>query len=163
MRSASNALILAWAMAITLTLTTFCASAEPPPLTNDLSATLKLAREQRVPVFVAFTLKRCPYCIAARRDYWKPMHENAEWRAKTVMVEVMLDGEPALRDFAGNTTTAREFAKRLGIRSVPTVIVFDTQGAAASEPVIGLASADFYGAYLEQAIERGLARVRESK
>lgn len=136
------------------------AYADAPPLANDLAATLKLAREQRVPVFVAFTLKRCPYCIAARRDYWKPMHESAEWRAKTLMVEIMLDGEPALIDFDGVKTTAREFAKRFGIRSVPTVIVFDHQGKPTGDPVVGLASADFYGAYLERAIEQGLAKVR---
>lgn len=139
------------------------AYADAPPLTNDLAAALKLAREQRVPVFVAFTLKRCPYCVAARRDYWKPMHESAEWRAKTLMVEVMLDGTPALTDFGGNATTAREFAKRFGIRSVPTVIVFDHQGKPAGEPVVGLASADFYAAYLERAIEQGLAKVRTSR
>lgn len=139
------------------------AHAEPPPLTHDLAAAAKLAREQNVPLFVAFTLKRCPYCNTARRDYWQPMNESAEWRAKTRMVEVMLDGEPALRDFAGKATTVREFAKRFAVRFTPTVIVFDTAGVPAAEPVVGLASADFYGAYLERAIEQGLNKVRESK
>jgi thioredoxin-related protein len=107
-------------------------------------------------------LKHCPYCNRARREYWTPMNESAEWRAKTLMVEVMLDGEPALHDFDGAATTVREFGKRYGIRSVPTVIVFDTQGKPAAEPLVGLASADFYGAYLEQAVAQGLAKVRES-
>lgn len=141
------------------------ARADAPPLAGDLAATLKLAREQRVPLFVAFTLKRCPYCNRARREYWQPMHESAQWRAKTLMVEVMLDAEPALAltDFDGNKTTPREFAKRFGIRSVPTVIVFDTLGTPAAEPIVGLASADFYGAYLEHAIEQGLNKVRTSR
>ncbi len=91
------------------------------------------------------------------------MHESAEWRAKALMVEVMLDGDPALRDFDGAATTVREFGKRLGIRSVPTVIVFDAEGKAAAEPVVGLAAADFYGAYLERAVEQGLAKMRTSK
>ena len=50
--------------------------------------------------------------------------------------------------------------RRFGIRSVPTVIVFDTLGVPAAAPVIGLASGDFYGAYLEQAIEAGLSKTR---
>lgn len=139
------------------------AHAEPPPLTSDLAAAVARAREQRVPLFVAFTLKHCPYCNRARREYWQPMHESAEWRAKTLMIEVMLDGAPELRDFDGNATTAREFGKRYGIRSVPTVMVFDTQGTPAAEPLVGLASADFYGAYLERIIEQGLAKVRTSR
>ena len=89
------------------------ARAEPPPVVADLAAQLKLAREQNVPLFVAFTLKRCPYCNRARREYWKPMHESADWRAKTRIVEVVLDDTPALIDFAGNAVTTREFAKAL--------------------------------------------------
>jgi thioredoxin-related protein len=146
-----------------MTLFALLARAEPPPLVQDLAAAGKLASERGVPLFVAFTLKRCPYCIRARREYWTPMNESAEWRAKTMMVEVMLDGEPALRDFEGAATTVREFGKRFGIRSVPTVIVFDKQGKPAAEPVVGLASADFYGAYLEHAIDAGLAKVRASR
>lgn len=160
-RKPLRAWILAWAGILAL-----CAAfahAQPPPLVHDLAAAAELAREREVPLFVAFTLKRCPYCLRARREYWTPMNESAQWRAKTLMVEIMLDGEPALRDFDGTATTVREFGKRFGIRSVPTVIVFDTQGKPAAEPVVGLASADFYGAYLERAIDDGLARVRASK
>ena len=160
---ARYALILACAVVITFAASVTAARAGAPPVVNDLAAVIKLAREQRVPVFVAFTLKRCPYCNSARRDYWTPMHESAEWRAKTLMVEVMLDGELALRDFDGATTTAREFARRFNVRSVPTVIVFNTRGVPVAEPVIGFASADFYGAYLDQAVAQGLAKVRESR
>ena len=147
-------LILACACAIS------AAYAEPLPLVSDLQAAAKIAQAQNAPVFVAFTLKRCPYCNTARREYWVPMNGADPWRGKVVMVELELDGAPALRDFDGKATTARDFARRFGIRSVPTVIVFDTQGAPAAAPVIGLASGDFYGAYLEQAIETGLAKMR---
>ena len=138
------------------------AYADPLPLVTDLAATAKTAREQSAPVFVAFTLKRCPYCNTARRDYWAPMNGSEQWRGKVVMVELELDGAPALRDFDGKATTARDFARRFGIRSVPTVIVFDALGVPAAAPVIGLSSGDFYGAYLEQAIEAGLTKTRAS-
>jgi len=91
------------------------------------------------------------------------MNSSEPWRGKVVMVEIMLDGAPALRDFDGQTTTARDFARRFNVRSAPTVIVFDTTGKPAASPVVGLASADFYAHYLEQAVEAGLARVRAAK
>jgi thioredoxin-related protein len=134
--------------------------AEPLPLVSDLQATAKNAREQGAPVFVAFTLKRCPYCNTARREYWAPMNGSTQWQGKVVMVELELDGAPALRDFDGNATTARDFARRFGIRSVPTVIVFDSEGVPAASPLVGLASGDFYGLYLEQAIDAGLKKTR---
>lgn len=158
-----RALILACALAVALLCAATGSHAGPPPVVNDLAAVAKVAREQQVPVFVAFTLKRCPYCNTARREYWTPMHESAEWRAKAMIIELVLDGEPALRDFDGASTTTREFARRYKIRTAPTVIVFDTQGIAVSPPVVGLASEDFYGAYLEQAIASGLAKVRGTR
>ena len=139
------------------------AQAEPLPLVSDLQATANIAREQGAPVLVAFTLKHCPYCNTARRDYWAPMNGAEQWRGKVVMVELELDGTPALRDFDGNATTARDFAHRFGIRSVPTVIVFDTQGTPATSPLVGLASGDFYGLYLEQAIDAGITRMRAAR
>lgn len=136
------------------------AQGEPLPLVSDLEATAKLARAQRAPIFVAFTLKRCPYCTIARRDYWVPMNGNAAWRGKVIMVELELDGTPTLRDFDGKSTTPRDFAQRFGVRSVPTVIVFDASGAPAASPMAGLAASDFYGLYLEQAVEAGIAKMR---
>jgi thioredoxin-related protein len=139
------------------------AYAESLPLVSDLEAAAKIAREQAAPVFVAFTLKRCPYCNTARREYWAPMNGAEQWRGKVVMVELELDGTPGLRDFDGKATTARDFARRFGIRSVPTVIVFDALGVPASTPVVGLASGDFYGQYLEHAIEAGLKKTRAAQ
>jgi thioredoxin-related protein len=134
--------------------------ADAPPLVNDLAAVAAAAYQQRVPVLVAFTTRSCPYCIKARRDYWKPMNERADWRAAVRMVEVMLDGEQTFRDFNGNPTTVREFARRFGVRGVPTVMVFDTSGNPVAEPIVGLPSADFYGAYLKNAVARGLEVMR---
>ena len=136
---------------------------EPLPVVSDLEAAAKLAREQRIPVFVAFTLKRCPYCYTARRDYWAPMNGSDKWRGKVIMVELEIDGASALRDFEGKATTPRDFARRFGIRSVPTVMVFDARSAPAASPLVGLASGDFYALYLEQAIEAGLKKMRAAQ
>jgi thioredoxin-related protein len=138
------------------------ARAAAPPVVNDLAAVAAQAHQQGAPVLVAFTTSRCPYCMRARRDYWKPMNERADWRASVRMVEVMLDGEQSFRDFNGSATTVREFARRFGVRGVPTVIVFDTSGTPAADPIVGY-PADFYGAYMQQVVAAGLARMRGSK
>ena len=139
------------------------AQADPLPLVRDLEAVAKIARAQHAPVFVAFTLKRCPYCNTARRDYWAPMNSDHAWRGKVVMVELVMDATPELHDFEGKPTTARDFARRFGIRSAPTVIVFDANGTPATPPLVGLSSGDFYGAYLERAIEAGVTKMRAAR
>ncbi|MBM3344592.1 MAG: hypothetical protein FJY56_21140 [Betaproteobacteria bacterium] len=95
------------------------ARAEPPPVITDLAAALNIARQKQLPLFVAFTWRRCPYCNTARRDYWKPMNERADRQAVTVMVEVVLDGAPTLRDFDSNTISTRDLGNRYGIRGCP--------------------------------------------
>jgi len=132
-------------------------------IADDLQATLKLAREQRAPLLLAFMLTTCPYCATARRDYLLPMQASEQWRSRVIMREVVLDSSRPLRDFAGASVTPREFALRYGIRSVPTVIVFDGTGAPATQPLVGLSSSDFYGLYLEQAVEAGLLKIRQAQ
>jgi thioredoxin-related protein len=135
-------------------------AAEPLRIADDLQADAKLAREQGVPVLLAFMLTTCPYCTIARRDYLVPMQASEQWRGKVIMREVVLDSANTISDFAGESLTAREFAKRYGIRSVPTVIVFDGGGAQVTQPLVGVSASDFYGLYLEQAIEAGLLKMR---
>lgn len=136
------------------------AHAKPLPLVSDLAQVAKQAREQRVPILIAFTLKDCPYCATARRNHWEPMHAAEKWRNQVVMVELVLDGPAALTDFDGSAITARDFARRFGVRSVPTVIVFNADGKPAHTPLAGLSSGDFYSLYLEQAVEAGLMLMR---
>lgn len=135
----------------------------PLRIADDLQATAQRARQQKVPVLVAFMLKTCPYCAVARRDYLEPMQADEKWRDHVIMVEVELDTALPLRDFDGNATTSRDFAKRHNIRSVPTVMVFDDRGMPATSPLVGLTSGDFYGLYLQQAIEAGIMKMRDAQ
>jgi hypothetical protein len=47
--------------------------------------------------------------------------------------------------------------KRLGIKFFPTVVLYDSQLKALSEPLLGSDTSGFYGAYLDNAIEAALA------
>jgi thioredoxin-related protein len=134
--------------------------ADPLPLATDLAQAVRIAREQRIPILLAFTLKNCPYCATARRDHLEPMRASEKWRDKAIMLELQIDGPQPLRDFAGNATTARDFARRFEVRRVPTVIVFNDSGKPTATPLVGLSSGDFYSLYLEQAVESGLIDMR---
>lgn len=136
------------------------AQAQPLPLATDLADAARKAREQRVPILIAFTLITCPYCATARRDHLQPMRVSEKWRDKVIMLELQLDGAQPLRDFAGNATTARDFARKLSVRRVPTIIVFDDSGKPTATPLVGLSSGDFYSLYLEQAVESALTQMQ---
>jgi thioredoxin-related protein len=133
-------------------------AAAPLAYAEDFAALAQDARERRVPILLAFMQKTCPYCARARR-HLEPLQASAEWGGNAVMREVDVDSTARMRDFEGQWTTAQEFARRQGIRMVPTVIVFDDRGRPAAAPLVGIASDDFYSYYVVQALESGKSRV----
>ncbi len=127
---------------------------------DDLARLSAETRARGIPVLVAFMQESCPYCAVARRDYLLPLQSDPLWRERVRIVEIHTDRSIALRDFAGKPTTHRAFARSLGVRRVPTLIVFDGEGKPVAQPITGLLIEDFYRLYIEQAIEAGLVRMR---
>ena len=138
------------------------AAAAPPglPVAVDFQADGKIAHERQVPILVMFGSATCGFCHRALRDYLIPMHLNPAYQGKVMMRYVEIDSVLGLRGFAGASTTHKEFAKVNNILVTPTVKLFNSTGAEVSEPLLGLLTADFYGAYLDRAIDEGLARLR---
>lgn len=116
-----------------------------------------------MPVLVAFMEQSCPYCAVARRDYLAPLQKDPKWQNRVLIREVEVDRSTAMRDFSGAETTHRAYARSLGVKSVPTLIVFDANGERVAPPIIGLLADDFYRLYIEQAIEAGLNRMRHGR
>lgn len=130
-------------------------------MAGDLARTAAQASKLRAPVLIAFTQHSCPYCAIAKRDYIVPIQQSPQWRRRVLIREVDIDQATPMRDFSGETITARAFAQRFDVKKVPTVIVFDADGKAVSPPIVGLLTRDFYGLYIEQAIEAGLVAMRK--
>lgn len=138
------------------------AAAAPPglPVAMDFQADGKIAHEKQVPILVMFGSASCGYCRRALRDYLVPMHLSPAYQGKVMMRYVEIDSTTGLKNFAGVSTRHKEFSKVNNILVTPTVKLFDSTGAEVSGPLVGLLSADFYGAYLDRAIDEGLGRIR---
>ncbi len=149
-----NCLIVAWAL--------FVAAPAAAQLlaVGDLAQAAAEARARRTPVLIAFMQQSCPYCAIARRDYLIPLQSAPQWRNRVLIREIDVDRSTTMRDFSGTETTHRAYARSLGIKRVPTLIVFDADGQPVAPPITGLLSEDFYQLYIEQAIEAGLTRMR---
>lgn len=156
LRNLLLAFILAWPMAAWTAAETYMGL----PMALDFQADGKQARDQRVPILVIFGSATCPHCHRALKEYLAPMHHNADYRDKVIMRYVEVGRALRLSDFSGAATNHKAFAKMNNIAVTPTVKLFDSTGAEVSEPLVGLLSADFYGAYLDRAIDEGLARIR---
>jgi thioredoxin-related protein len=133
------------------------------PRADDFAMLAKEARARRVPIMIAFVQESCAYCAIAKRDYLVPMHLDAKLRDRVIIREVDIDRRAKLRDFDGRAASPAEFSRRYLVRRVPTVVVVGEGGELLAAPVVGLLLEDFYGLYLEQAVEAGLIKLRTAR
>ena len=153
---ATWALILAWGLA----LPGAARAADGLVHAKNFQADARTAAQRRVPILVLFSSRTCPYCERVKRDYLVPMHKDPAYRTRVIIREVTVEATTPLTGFDGTPSTEGAFATAHQVFMVPTVKVFDTRGAEASEAIVGLLTPDYYFGYLEAAIEEGTRKVR---
>ncbi len=142
------------ACAIVVTGTTPVVAKDSPhglPTARDLAADAKLAAKDGVPVVVLYTRADCSWCEKLRREYLLPL--SKEKTPQAVIREIHMDEREPLVDFAGRRTTSADFSKAQKASFAPTLMFYDPRGQASAEAIVGFRTADFYGAYLERALE----------
>ena len=130
---------------------------------QDFTVEAKAAQVKHAPILVLFMSSNCSYCERVLREFLLPMQLNAEYRNKVIMRQVEIGNDTPLKDFAGRPTTQAQFAMRYRVQIVPTVMLFDAHGNVLATPLIGLTTPDFYGGYLDQAIDEAVSKVRLKK
>ncbi|MBE0621722.1 MAG: thioredoxin fold domain-containing protein [Burkholderiales bacterium] len=130
---------------------------------RDLAADARLASQRKIALLVLFSEAGCPWCERTRQEFLLPMQRNPEYGEKVMMREVDIDSSAALVDFAGIKTTQAEFARRLRVNMMPTVMLFGPRGEALAEPLVGFRGADYHGYFLDERIDGALARLRGAR
>lgn len=127
---------------------------------DDLARDGRELRSRKLPMLVLYSQADCAWCERARRDFLVPMQQDPAYRDKVILRQIDLDSDAVLTDFSGHKTTQREFARAEHARVTPTVIFYGPDGAKLADPIVGMRIPDFYGAYLERALDEGLAKLR---
>lgn len=147
--------ILAWAPAP-------ASASEGVPYARNLAKDAEAARAIQGPVLIVFVGDHCPYCETVLNEFLVPMSRNPDYQDKVVMRRVETGSFRELRDFAGMKLSHRTFAGRHGAYMVPTVMLFSPSGQALAKPLVGITSVDYYGYYLDEAIDQAVDKVRQA-
>lgn len=118
---------------------------------TDLAAEARLAASRGVPLVLLYSREDCSWCEKVRRQHLGPLARDPKTPA--VVRELHMDRDTLLVDFAGRRTTSADFARQMQARFAPTVMFHGPQGALLAESIVGYRLADFYGAYLDNAID----------
>ncbi len=129
-------------------------------LARDFSEDGRAAHATRRVIVVLFTTSGCPWCQRVREEYLKPMLANPADVARIIVREVDIESRETITDFSGAATNHAAFASRHEVRFAPSVLVLGPRGEQLAAPLIGFGTADYYGFYLDERIEAGLAKLR---
>lgn len=132
------------------------------PQVRDFQTLSEDAQAKGLPILVEFSLPDCPYCVQLEEEFLKPMLKSGLYAEKVLIRRVNMGDSIPLIDFQGREVSARDFADRYGIRLAPTVILLDAEGRELAERLVGLTTPDFYGGYLDAAIDESLSRMRSA-
>lgn len=129
-------------------------------ITQDLSADAAAARTARVPILLAVTRHDCRFCARLRREILIPMLLSGDYADKVLIRELVIEPSLPVTGFDGLATDSETLAETLDATLSPTVLLLDAAGRSLEPPIRGINNAEFYGFYLDAAIERALASVR---
>lgn len=116
------------------------------PVPSSLAPVARTAAARGEPLVLLISLPGCPFCERVRRSYLIPAAQ--ETGAQVWQLNIT-DGQTPLTAFDGRSTTARAQAHAWQSTFTPTVLFLGPQGQELAERLVGIASPDFYGAYLD--------------
>ena len=133
---------------------------EGVPPVKDLQKAAAEARAIHGVILLVMVAEDCIYCEHVLNDFLIPMSKNKSYQERVVMRRVLVTGLDSVRDFDGSETSPAELADKYGAQFTPAVILLDSNGKRLVKPVIGFSGPDYYGYYLDQAIDAAVAKVR---
>jgi hypothetical protein len=116
----------------------------PASLADEIHHALAL----RKALVLMVSLDGCPYCKLVRESYLVPLRAEGQ-----PVVQVELTRTWPLVDAAGRASTHVQLVHAFGARVAPSVLFLGRAGTEVAERLVGIASADFYGAYLSGRVE----------
>lgn len=131
------------------------------PLAHDLGKAGYQAEQRCAPVLLEFAAEYCHYCALLEREILAPTLLDQAYTARVTMRKLMIDNSRALQDFDQHTTDAARIAGRYKVHVTPTLLFVDSHGEEIAKRLVGVASLDFYGGYLDAALDQSRDRLRE--
>jgi thioredoxin-related protein len=133
------------------------------PQITDLRSVGQLSNERKLPVLILFSMQDCPYCDFIREDYLEPMLADVTYQDKIIIREIHSDRLTSVIDFNGQAIEGIDLAQRYGASLAPTLIFIDGYGRQLVERMVGVTTPDFYGGYLDQAINQSYEKLRSAQ
>lgn len=131
--------------------------------TTDLQNDGQLAKSQLTPLLLMFSQADCPFCLTLTEEILEPMLISGDYTDRVLIRELMIDDNHDIIDFSGRPIDPREVFSRYLLYVTPSILLLNDQGHELAERQIGINTVDYYGYYLDEAIDQALKKIRNHR
>lgn len=127
--------------------------------TTSLQDDAQLAQQKQVPLLIIFSQEYCGFCEKLKEEIIHPMLISDDYTNKVVIRELRIDGQN-INDFNGRMIGPGDIFTRYMLHVTPSLLLLDKNGDELAERQIGINTIDYYGYFLDKAIEHALQKLR---
>lgn len=153
---------MSWSRVLAATLVLNAGSAPGVELTNNLAKDAQAAQSDCKPLLLEFSANSCSYCQLLEEEVLNPTLLNRSYDQRVLMRKLVIDEQTSVTDFDGSgKVSPGQLASRYKVFVTPTLVFVDSHGTELAERMVGVTTLEFYGGYLDAALDKAKAVLRE--
>jgi len=114
------------------------------------------ALEQNLPIVMLVEISSCRFCKTVRNEFLNPLSNSKRYKDKVIFSRISLDPGQKIISKDGNIIDTHSFCANYEALFTPTLVFMDGHGEQLTKNIVGISSNDYFGYYLEQAIENSI-------
>lgn len=142
-------------------------SAQPQPqklrVLQNLQQDLQTAKQQGRIILLEVSASYCGYCRTLEREIIQPMLISGDYRQRVMFRQLSIDANAEVIDAQGRQVPVYALAQSLAADLTPTLLFLGADGKELAERMIGVYSLDYYGYFVDLAIDAALLKQRQNK
>ena len=153
---------MTWKRAVAATLALKTGGALGVELTSNLAKDSQAAQSACKPLLLEFSANSCSYCRLLEEEVLNPTLLNRSYDQRVLMRKLVIDEQTPVTDFDGSAKVSPgQLASRYKVYVTPTLVFVDSHGTELTERMVGVTTLEFYGGYLDAALDKAKATLRE--
>jgi hypothetical protein len=128
---------------------------------NNLAHAMAHLEKEKIPLVLLLSRTDCHFCHEVSNNYLLPIARTVAEK-KLLVRELRTDRTSSLIGADGSRIATANLMKALGVNFFPTVVFLGSGMRVLAEALVGLNSAGFYSAYLDQRIASAIKAAKEN-
>lgn len=129
---------------------------------EDFAAISEEARNSGKIIMLEMSASYCSYCRKLEEEIIKPMLRSGDYTDNVLIRKLEIDSEYPMNHLSGKKTSPAQLASQFNVFVTPTLIFLDGEGKEVSKRILGVNSLDYYGAYVDEALQKGHSRIQKN-